>query len=249
MASSLSKEVRSCPSNSSCGLASSWTGRAANQMQPGCPLGGNLQARAQARDLSPDARGTHPSRSYRPKRCNSDLVGRYRRNGVGYEERPMANPWASPRIWPHRWEPAHGPNGTVFKLASRRAGARVRHRCPATKSATQHLDRAVEKGDESQWDHPPRGTVALADLVTGGDGVGMKRRRSRVQIKTEASPFAGFRFPPTVIVLAVRWYLRFGLSYRTRSRGHELPQPAASRWSIRGRPFAELQAAHGLLVG
>jgi len=28
------------------------------------------------------------------------------------------------------------------------------------------------------------------------------------------SAFAGFRFPPDVIVLAVRWYLRFGLSYR-----------------------------------
>jgi hypothetical protein len=26
--------------------------------------------------------------------------------------------------------------------------------------------------------------------------------------------FVGFRFPPDVIVLAVRWYLRFGLSYR-----------------------------------
>ena len=28
------------------------------------------------------------------------------------------------------------------------------------------------------------------------------------------SAFAGFRFPPDVIVLAVRWYLRFNLSYR-----------------------------------
>jgi transposase, IS6 family len=28
------------------------------------------------------------------------------------------------------------------------------------------------------------------------------------------SAFAGFRFPPDVIALAVRWYLRFGLSYR-----------------------------------
>jgi hypothetical protein len=28
------------------------------------------------------------------------------------------------------------------------------------------------------------------------------------------SAFAGFRFPPDIIVLAVRWYLRFGLSYR-----------------------------------
>jgi len=29
-----------------------------------------------------------------------------------------------------------------------------------------------------------------------------------------AWPLAGFGFPPAVIVLAVRWYLRFGLSYR-----------------------------------
>jgi IS6 family transposase len=28
------------------------------------------------------------------------------------------------------------------------------------------------------------------------------------------SAFIAFRFPPDVIVLAVRWYLRFGLSYR-----------------------------------
>ena len=28
------------------------------------------------------------------------------------------------------------------------------------------------------------------------------------------SVFAGFRFPPEVISLAVRWYLRYGLSYR-----------------------------------
>jgi transposase-like protein len=28
------------------------------------------------------------------------------------------------------------------------------------------------------------------------------------------SSFAGFRFPPEVIMLAVRWYLQYGLSYR-----------------------------------
>jgi IS6 family transposase len=28
------------------------------------------------------------------------------------------------------------------------------------------------------------------------------------------SAFKGFRFPPEIIVLAVRWYLRYGLSYR-----------------------------------
>ena len=28
-----------------------------------------------------------------------------------------------------------------------------------------------------------------------------------------ATPFSGYRFPPEVIALAVRWYLRFRLSY------------------------------------
>ena len=37
--------------------------------------------------------------------------------------------------------------------------------------------------------------------------------RSRRSIPAR-STFAGFRFPPDAIVLAVRWYLRFGLSYR-----------------------------------
>ena len=28
------------------------------------------------------------------------------------------------------------------------------------------------------------------------------------------SAYAGFRFPPEVILIGVRWYLRYGLSYR-----------------------------------
>jgi transposase, IS6 family len=40
----------------------------------------------------------------------------------------------------------------------------------------------------------------------------MRRRHRRVP--PLGSSFAGFRFPREVIVLAVRWYLRYGLSYR-----------------------------------
>ncbi len=40
----------------------------------------------------------------------------------------------------------------------------------------------------------------------------MGRRRVRAPVWT--SEFAGFRFPAEVIVLAVRWYLRYGRSYR-----------------------------------
>ena len=39
------------------------------------------------------------------------------------------------------------------------------------------------------------------------------RRRCR-QVPTSRSNFAGFRFPPNVIIIAVRWYLRYSLSYR-----------------------------------
>src|SRR5436305_9284891 len=40
----------------------------------------------------------------------------------------------------------------------------------------------------------------------------MRRRHSRLPVPP--SSFAGFRFPPEVITVAVRWYLRYGLSYR-----------------------------------
>jgi IS6 family transposase len=38
-------------------------------------------------------------------------------------------------------------------------------------------------------------------------------RRAAV-VPAPRSSFAGFRFPREVIMLAVRWYLRYGLSYR-----------------------------------
>jgi hypothetical protein len=41
----------------------------------------------------------------------------------------------------------------------------------------------------------------------------MRPRRPR-PATVPRSAFAGFCFPPEVIVLAVRWYLRFGLSFR-----------------------------------
>jgi transposase, IS6 family len=42
----------------------------------------------------------------------------------------------------------------------------------------------------------------------------MRRHRRRRPVEAPPSGFAGFRFPAEVILLAVRWYLRFGLSYR-----------------------------------
>jgi transposase-like protein len=63
----------------------------------------------------------------------------------------------------------------------------------------------------------------------------MKRRCRVVPSVSELSAFAGFRFPPEVILLAVRWYLRFGLSYRDveellAERGVEVDHVALYRW-------------------
>ncbi|MDH3730332.1 MAG: IS6 family transposase [Acidimicrobiia bacterium] len=56
------------------------------------------------------------------------------------------------------------------------------------------------------------------------------------------SAFAGYRFPPEIIVLAVRWYLRYGLSYRDveellAERGIEVDHVTIYRWVQRFTPL------------
>jgi transposase, IS6 family len=56
------------------------------------------------------------------------------------------------------------------------------------------------------------------------------------------SAFAGFRFPPEVITVAVRWYLRYGLSYRDveellAERGIEVDHVTVYRWVQRFTPL------------
>src|SRR5882757_7851241 len=70
----------------------------------------------------------------------------------------------------------------------------------------------------------------------------MKRCRPRPPTQTGSAAFAGFRFPPEVILLAVRWYLRFGLSYRDveellAERGIEVDHVTLYRWVQRFTPL------------
>jgi transposase-like protein len=66
------------------------------------------------------------------------------------------------------------------------------------------------------------------------------RRRRRTPVPQSA--FTGFRFPPDVIGLAVRWYLRFGLSYRDveellAERGVKVDHVTIYRWVLRFTPL------------
>jgi IS6 family transposase len=68
----------------------------------------------------------------------------------------------------------------------------------------------------------------------------MRRRHRRVP--PPESGFAGFRFPREVIVLAVRWYLRYGLSYRDveellAERGITVDHVTIYRWVQRFTPL------------
>ena len=85
----------------------------------------------------------------------------------------------------------------------------------------------------------PAGTVASTDGELG-QAVLMHRRHSGLPVPR--SRFAGFRFPSEVITVAVRWYLRFGLSYRDveellAERGITVDHVTVYRWVQRFTPL------------
>jgi transposase-like protein len=107
--------------------------------------------------------------------------------------------------------------------------------------------------------------VKSSRVVYGGDCCIGRRRRSgmlkcmrricRVRLALPPrSAFTGFRFPREVIVLAVRWYLRYGLSYRDveellAERGVQVDHVTIYRWVRRFTPFlaaAARWAQHGI---
>jgi len=87
-----------------------------------------------------------------------------------------------------------------------------------------------------------QGSVALTQRTRAGEGGSMKRTRRPGPPVGIPSGFVGFRFPPEVILLAVRWNLRYGLSYRDleellAERGIEVDHVTLYRWVQRFTPL------------
>ena len=66
--------------------------------------------------------------------------------------------------------------------------------------------------------------------------------RRRCWVRPPRSAFAGFRFPPDVIIVAIRWYLRYALSYRDveellAERGIQVDHVTVYRWVQRFTPL------------
>jgi hypothetical protein len=98
------------------------------------------------------------------------------------------------------------------------AGGRgVEHRTVSERVAARlhaHPSIGAPHAQHKTFTDPYRRHCCVDGSRASGEGFEMKRRRRRSTCSAEISAFAGFRFPPAAIMLAVRWYLRFGLSYR-----------------------------------
>jgi len=89
---------------------------------------------------------------------------------------------------------------------------------------------------------PCLGDMGFVPRLRLYEAAGMKRRRLIRPIHQPDSAFSGFRFPPEVILIAVRWYLRYGLSYRDleellAERGIEVDHVTLFRWVQRFTPL------------
>jgi hypothetical protein len=106
---------------------------------------------------------------------------------------------------------------TAVMVASSAACRAGRCRCPLTRTAAASVLRRRSPQGSAGWCQTPLaqagGSVALARTAARERDSGHENP-SLLPCSGRRSTFAGFRFPRDVIVLAVGWYVRVGLSYR-----------------------------------
>src|SRR5512132_3898777 len=134
------------------------------------------------------------------------------------------------------------PDAVPVDPAARPAGPRRWRQEPGDSGAASPARRAALLTLACSTSAPPSTLLRRRwSRVRSGQTTGMRPRRLRPAPATR-SAFAGFRFPPEVIVLATRWYLRFGLSYRDveellAERGIEVDHVTVYRWVPRFTPL------------
>src|ERR1700709_2602507 len=102
-------------------------------------------------------------------------------------------------------------------IVSRVVAAALSDLCPITRLVGVARSLGGVQGWRTSCPAPRGRCVAQRALlhrrITVSGQAGLMRRRP-ARVPAPRSGFAGFRFPPEVIMVAVRWYLRYGLSYR-----------------------------------
>jgi len=132
-------------------------------------------------------------------------------------------------------------------------GGRTRRRRPEPEPHGKLLIAAGER--ELGGSNTIDGAVALVAQAPVGETGAMRPHRYPRPCPAPRSALTGYRFPPEVITLAVRWYLRFGLSYRDveellSERGIEVDHVSIYRWVQRFAPeFAEAARARQHVIG
>jgi hypothetical protein len=158
--------------------------------------------------------------------------------------RPMGVPgWPRGRCDRWTYEPLRNPSwcrvrhaGLYPRLLVVCSRAAMRSRCSGVNGGNEST--TVRTGSDAPMDVKPLRPDALADGGLGQSGL-MRSHAGRV--RPSGSAFAGFRFPPDVIIVAIRWYLRYGLSYRDveellAERGIEVDHVTVFRWCSASHP-------------
>ncbi len=175
--------------------------------------------------------GHNPDRSrYRqPSIVNARL-------GLAVDRVPFAlpaGPTAAPRYC-HRHPGLAASHQTSIRVCAQPTVVVVPAHAHGTHHEKHHQDAAAD-GRIPQRSHG--GAVASAKFAIAKLPISRDRmmRRRRVRPPAPTSEFAGFRFPPEVIVWAVRWYPRFA------ARGRRDPAVSAPPWGqvVRRRDLCE----------
>ena len=121
---------------------------------------------------------------------------------------------------------------------------RARHAEACMRFAARRTRRTSRRGLIGAWP----ALLHWRKVAPAGEGSSMRPRRSRPVPLVPSSAFTGFRFPREIVIVAVRWYLRYGLAYRDRGPRRTGHPGTADFSSHLGSPDVRRRVRHVLLL-